>query len=113
MRGLIYILLCFLPFGLFGQETSEWKTQTPVVDVEVSIAIYPNPTVNFVTIKGDAIIEEGKYVLTNMIGKQLEVGLFNGQAITLSMEEHAKGIYMLTIFDSKGKKVTTRKILKE
>ena len=63
------------------------------MEVEINISIYPNPTVDFVTIKGDAVVEDGNYVLTNMIGKQLEVGLFNGHAITLSMDDYATVSY--------------------
>jgi len=113
VRSFIYIVLCFLPFGLYGQNSSGWTAKSPTIDVEVSISIYPNPTIDFVTIKSEAQIEEGKYVLTNMIGKQLATGVFSGQATILLMDKYSKGIYMLSIFDVEGKRLTTRKILKE
>lgn len=79
---------------------------------KVELKLYPNPTVDFVNIEVNSL-KEGSFDLTNMIGKLLLSGHISNQVKTINLETYHKGIYILSVYDKHGTRISTKKILKE
>lgn len=81
-------------------------------DKKVEVKLYPNPTVDFVNIEINTL-EGGSFDLRNMIGKQFLTGTLDDRVKTINIESYHKGIYLLSIYDKHGTRISTKKILKE
>lgn len=113
MSSLYYFILFFLPVCLFGQIEDSSVEKRPLIQVELQITLYPNPTVDHFNITTNRPLA-GSFTLSNMIGKQLTSGtLKENDATEVMMNTYAKGIYLLSVFDEQGKRLTTRKIFRE
>lgn len=90
-----------------------FESKQPVeVDIEVELKLYPNPTIDFVNIEVNNL-EDGTFVLRNMIGKHLISGTLEGQTRTINMESYDRGIYILSVYNNKGVRIATKKVLKK
>ncbi len=112
MRLLCYIILFFLPVCLTGQSDFFGQKEEPI-EVELQVTVYPNPTIDHFNITTNTSFS-GSFTLSNMIGKRLTNGnIIPDQQTKVAMVNYDRGIYLLSVFDAEGKRVTTRKIFKE
>ncbi len=78
---------------------------------EASLEIYPNPTADYVFVRTEQ--RTASYVLTNLIGKTISMGIIDNSQAIIDLTNNHKGIYILKIFDQDQRRITTRKIIKE
>ncbi len=79
-------------------------------EVETSVFVYPNPTIDLVNIKSkDKNII--KVELTDVSGNVLDVVNVESRTVTLSMEQYKEGLYYLRICFSNGNQIV--KLMKE
>lgn len=94
--------------GIFAQ--SSFDRQSAQVE-EVNLKVFPNPTSDYVHISFDSDIE-GHYKLSNIFGKIILEGDLTKEGKTIDLLDYRTGIYIVSVFDDKGKKVGARKIIK-
>ncbi|MBI9066082.1 MAG: T9SS type A sorting domain-containing protein [Salinivirgaceae bacterium] len=95
-----------------GTESQDWVvkvgTGTSVLSIEASLEInvYPNPTVNYLTIEG---AESATVIVYNLLGKivMTETNLLDGN---LNLSSLTRGNYLISVI--KGTQRVTRKITK-
>lgn len=63
--------------------------------------VYPNPTLDFLTVKLNEV-SEATYRLIGMNGQTVSTGIINPMTEKVDVRDLAKGIYMLTIQTEKG-----------
>ncbi len=81
-------------------------------NINLEIAVYPNPTTNNVTLKiGDFSSENLSYQLFDVAGKQIANEKIANEKISISLENQSSGIYFLNIQDI-NKTLKTFKIIK-
>ena len=76
----------------------------------ISMAVYPNPTQDILTIEIDT---EAAYCINNALGMQVMYGQINKGSSTIHLNNLPSGIYYLTVFDNNNATVqATQKIIK-
>ena len=98
----------------FPVATNDYETVFQILSsgdfsIDTSIAAYPNPTKNNVTIQAKSNLKTIE--LFDVQGRLLETQLLNQLETTLNLTEKANGIYFVRITTEQGKKV--EKIVKE
>lgn len=112
-KVLVIALLFSLPF-----QGSLLHATPPIhimanVDISIELKLYPNPTTDIINIEVQDLASGGYYEFRNIIGKRLLSGSLDKAVTTLNIEEYNKGIYLVTIFDAKGNRQVTKKVLKK
>lgn len=82
---------------------------TPEFAVDDSIALYPNPATDFISIKCDSSIKSVE--LFDIQGRILETKLEHKKETKLDVSKHSNGVYFVRISTEKGKRV--EKIIKQ
>jgi len=77
----------------------------------LTLKIFPNPATEFVTIKANKKLE-AQFKLSNIVGKIILEGQIDENGQTIDLLDYRTGIYIISIYDTKGKKLATRKIIK-
>jgi Secretion system C-terminal sorting domain len=91
-------------------DTSDCYTTTVlgIEDFNTSIAIYPNPANNKITIKGEAI---NSIKVTDFKGRTVRQLLTSGNQVTIDLSGNAKGVYFVSVETKKG--ILIKKIVLE
>ena len=69
-----------------------------VITSDSLMMIYPNPASDFITIESDGY----KYIITNVLGTQIDLGIIENRKTYLSLNKYAEGIYHISIFNDKN-----------
>lgn len=80
--------------------------------LQTNISIYPNPTFDNISVRLDARDMKGQIVLINILGKEMLRAPFDKGSVTASLQGFESGIYLLSIVDQDGVKISTRKVMK-
>jgi hypothetical protein len=62
----------------------------------VNLLVYPNPTLNSITIQGEKWIENA-YKVFDQMGREVNSGKLNGIKTEVSLSHLSKGIYILRV----------------
>lgn len=65
-------------------------------------SLYPNPADDQITISMPEGLEDNKYVITDVAGKEISKGELKGQSTTISVKGLASGIYHITLKGKSG-----------
>lgn len=104
--------------SLVGKESegagnsNEVDIKTKPADYNMSVVAYPNPTKDVINIKLQQS-DEINYFLTDMNGKVIQRGQFNGTEYKIDLSNYISGTYNLTLLNSNQKLSKTIKILKQ
>ena len=82
-----------------------------VVDVDLELAVYPNPTVNYLMLKVGALKKDASYNIVDINGHPLRSGKVNTQLSDIILEDFHPGTYMLNYLIA-GKIIKTFKFIK-
>lgn len=99
--------------GLHAQSTFNQLAQEQIVDntADLELKLYPNPVTDYVTLSSNHSLD-GQFKLSNIVGKIILEGDLEGKGKTINLFDYRSGIYIISIYDKKGKKLATRKIIK-
>ena len=78
---------------------------------DISFKVYPNPTTDYISVSTDQKFD-GSFKLNNIFGKILLEGEISKEGKKIDLLKFRSGIYIISVYDTEGKKVTTRKIIK-
>lgn len=82
-------------------------------DITLSCSVYPNPTINELTLKiVDLNGKELTYHLYDIAGKQLDYNVISGSSNTIPMSEYIPAVYFLKVKKNQ-KELITFKIIKK
>lgn len=74
------------------------------------IQLYPNPAQETITIKSELNLKGKEYCIFDFVGKSVLKGKFSDDIKSLSVSELNNGVYILTIYDSNNKLISTNKV---
>jgi hypothetical protein len=78
------------------------------------VLVFPNPADNKITIKTELThIEKPNYAIYNLNGQLKDNGRIKTNVQTIDISTLTDGIYLLTIYDIYGNKITSEEIIKE
>ena len=78
-----------------------------------NFSIYPNPTNNYVTVKGLNTLSNGEYSIINLAGMELKKGKFqNTQDLKINLSGLSNGMYLIKIIDNKGQSIAINRLIK-
>lgn len=109
----ILCLFCSLPFNGSYLQASPPLHDIASIDISIKLKLYPNPTTDLINIEVQDLEAGASYEFRNIIGKRLLAGTLDNAVTTLNIEEYNKGIYLVSIFDAKGNRLVTKKVLKK
>ena len=116
MKRFYLIIAFFLAFSAaIGQQQQDPVALAEKADLSKSIQLYPNPAVDYLNVKLDALkASEAKITLHNIIGNELkiEVEQVNEHQVRIRVKELAAGYYLLAIQDEAARYRGTFKFLK-
>ncbi len=84
-----------------------------IVDSNIKIKVYPNPTEEFVVVQFNEIIQNSSFLLLNMNGSELESGMMDAVQKQINLSGYASGTYLLHILKNNGERLQTFKIQKK
>ncbi len=67
--------------------------------IEVQIALYPNPTIDFLNIKQSSSIAEGEFVIVDAMGKLIRSGTLTQKTTEISVQDLLAGQYHVITVD--------------
>lgn len=76
------------------------------------VSIYPNPTFDNVSVKLEDKSISGSVTIFNVLGREMRNFAFDNGSFFMSMQDLETGIYIFSIMDQDGKKLTSRKVVK-
>lgn len=79
---------------------------------EASVAIYPNPFNNEITVESSTIVD-GTILVHDIVGKLIATVPLEGNTTLMQLNGLTKGLYIVEVRDSKSNRVLTTKILKQ
>ncbi len=102
--------------GIVDCGADEYYPTTGLNDKEInniSIKIYPNPCLNFITISSSDVLAE--YILVyNELGQLINsFPVDNKTEITLNVSDFPSGLYYISAYDSDLKQISTHKFIKD
>jgi hypothetical protein len=74
------------------------------------LQLYPNPAQETITIKSDLNLNGKEYCIFDFVGKSVLKGKFSDDIKSVSVSELNNGVYILTIYDSNNKLISTNKV---
>jgi hypothetical protein len=87
-------------------------TGQDVADIDVSMAVYPNPATDYVMLQTDVLDwEELHYKLFDMQGKLLDQQVLHDRSTKIMMAQYSRGMYLLKVMKSR-QEVKAFKIIK-
>jgi len=98
---------------LLSQDLSNGFDDVPSLQQseDINIKVFPNPTTDFVRVSTESKFK-GSFKLNNIVGKILLEGEINKEGKNIDLMKFRTGIYIISVYDTTGKKVGTRKIIK-
>lgn len=81
--------------------------------IQTNVSIYPNPTFDNITVKLEDRNMEGEVVLINILGKEMLRTTFDKGTVSLSLQGFESGLYLISLVDQDGAKISTKKIMKK
>lgn len=117
MRTLLILLIVFFFAGLSAQAQTrdEYGLQTGRSNMEKFVFIYPNPAIDYVSVRFAHFPAQNVQVsLFNIIGNEVavEIEAVDEREIRLRVKELAPGYYLIVFKDQQDKFQGTYKILK-
>lgn len=106
---LILISMSFQADLLYAGQSYQNPTE---LDISVELKLYPNPTVDLINIEVEHL-NSGNFELRNVIGKKLVSGTITNKVTTINIQDYQEGLYLLSIYDDKGNRLITKKVLKK
>lgn len=110
----VMIMASSLATDLVAQSIDEGLLEYQIVEPrqeDLVLKVFPNPTPDYVKISSNIKLK-GHYKLSNIVGKIILEGVIEDQSATIDLLEYRTGVYIISIYDKKGKKLATRKIIK-
>lgn len=87
------------------------SNQTGILELSSkNIIIYPNPAQETIIIKSELNLNGKEYCIFDFVGKSILKGKFSDDIKSLSVSELNNGVYILTIYDSNNKLISTNKV---
>jgi len=80
------------------------------IDKQSLISIYPNPATENVTLEVSEELLGATYRITDLLGKQINSGLFERNSVSLALDNYTKGIYFVSIYND-GILLNTKKLI--
>jgi len=78
------------------------------------VSVYPNPAGNSITVNLDINqFENPKYALYNINGQLVDTGKIKSFNETIDITNLSNGVYVISIFDKNGNKLSSEKIIKD
>jgi hypothetical protein len=74
------------------------------------IQLYPNPAQETITIKSELNLNGKEYCVFDFVGKSVLKGKFSDDIKSVSVSELNNGVYILNIYDSNNKLISTNKV---
>lgn len=74
------------------------------------IQLYPNPAQETITIKSELNLNGKEYCIFDFVGKSVLKGKFSDDLTSVSVSELNNGVYILSIYDSNNKLISTNKV---
>ncbi len=96
----------------FHQSKLTVTSLTEILNPDIKLKVFPNPTNDFVLIQFNELIENSGYTLYNLTGKVLESKLITSNETKLDLRNYASGQYILKLTKNSTKPVQTFKIIK-
>lgn len=95
------------------QQAFEVFLQTPDLNPNLTVGVYPNPTTNYVTVQLDfsKFSRNSNYELYDLNGKSIKTGTISGNETQINMDNLPATVYFLNINDKT--KIKTFKIIKQ
>jgi plastocyanin len=62
-----------------------------------NISVYPNPAVDFITVKANTGLQNSLYIITDLAGRQILSGKLNGEDNLVEISQLEKGIYLFQV----------------
>ena len=82
-------------FSSMGPEVSVKEASK---NIDNNISIYPNPANEYLNISiKDMFIEQGEFIITNLVGQTLRTGKISSNFETISINELGSGLYFIII----------------
>ena len=101
--------------GFHQPQLISQKLKMPNENSSYQITIYPNPVKNILTVQLRLDkYEKTKMILSDLLGKSIQERTVTAKIATVNMPVYnlVAGIYFLRVFDTKGKQISTYKIIK-
>jgi hypothetical protein len=92
---------------------NHYPASVPTVKSPDEVIIYPNPAANEVNVVFDGNQDIKTVSIHNRIGKPVSVFKVAGDSANLNIENIPKGIYFISLINSHGDVVQTRKFTKQ
>lgn len=106
--------LTFAPTTCPEEEVMSISQKSSEVRPGLSVAVYPNPTENQVTVRiQNGTSEKLQYCIYDLTGKSLDKGRIENDTQTFDLSSYKSGMYLLKIQDKKGETLSTTRIIKE
>lgn len=101
--------------GFHQPQLISQKVMLPNDIYSSQITIYPNPVKNILTVQFRLDkYEKTKMILSDFLGRSIQERTVTAKLATVNMPVHnlIAGIYFLRVFDTKGKQISSYKIIK-
>lgn len=61
----------------------------------LTFSVYPNPAIDFITVKSNKMVSDESYVITDELGRIVQIGALTHDQALISIQELPKGFYLL------------------
>jgi len=103
-----------LNFTIVGCPGTTSSENAPELNFNDKISVYPNPSNQSITINVSQHYSENlTYQITNLKGQLLDNGTINSPEKQVDISAFPDAIYILSVYEQQGYKITSRKIIKE
>ena len=96
----------------FQQSKLTVTAVSELLNSEIKLKVFPNPTNDFVLIQFNKTIENSDYTLFNLTGKILKSKQINSTETRLDLSNYASGQYILKLTKNSTQPLQTFKIIK-
>ena len=79
---------------------------------EIEIALFPNPTAEFLMLELSEYLEGLSYILLDMTGRVMENKRITSANVRISMSRYEKGTYLLKVMDTSLRDIQTFRVVK-
>lgn len=67
-----------------------------------NLQLYPNPTLDWITLKSDKILDGMRYEMTDASGRLIQTSSIQSNETSINMSAFSEGIYHLQVIDSES-----------
>jgi len=96
----------------FGFNNEQLSSVNNTSDLNISVNIYPNPTVENISVTlSENVTEKLRFEIINNIGQRITYGQITDKITNIELQGYHSGIYQFKLLDNLGKQVSLRKII--